>query len=201
MKTTQRKIGKPTAIILIASPGGGKGTTVTGLTQNGYRVQSLAFREALDEEALRSPRIGKKIEQAREKGQLVPIEIMRKAVNAAFKEIDRSELVILDGLPRDRSQIDLALSGLEQHGYERKIVLHLECNHIIAACRIILRNRDKMDRDPAVIAKRMDDFERITMPVVRDFREHQANYGVQFVHYNTNNLQDEFRNLLRILAL
>lgn len=197
-----KKTKKPTSVILIASPGGGKGTTVEGLVGAGYQVQSLDFRGVLKEEVRRGGRDGRLIDVAQKAGRMVPIDIMQRAVTTAFKRLDPTDgLVILDGLPRDRTQIDLALNGIEGFGSERKIVLHLECNPVIAGCRIVLRARDQMDLDPMVIAARMEEFERVTMPVVRDFREHAPRYGVEFFHYNSNNLKGEFPNLLRILDL
>ncbi|MEI6490691.1 MAG: nucleoside monophosphate kinase [bacterium] len=203
----ERKLGHrfpkvSTAIILIASPGGGKGTTEEGLDGAGFRVHSLPFRKVLDEEKKKKTPMGNKIEFFRTRGRLVPIEIMRKAVKMAFQRIPRDGgLIILDGLPRDRSQIDLALEGLEKFGVQRKIVLHLECDPILAACRIMKRARNKMDKDPYLVAGRMREFDSVTKHVVSDFREHKQGYGVEFVHYNTNNLKREFPNLLRILNL
>jgi adenylate kinase len=191
-----------TSLILIGSPGSGKGTTEEGLEKAGFRFHSLPFRQVLDEEVAKRTPMGRKIKFFRDRGRLVPIEIMRRAVKMAFQRIPRDGgLVILDGLPRDRSQIDLALAGLEQFGVQRKIVLHLECDPILAACRIIRRARNKMDRDPYIVATRMRDFDKVTRHVINDFREHRQGYDVEFVHYNTDNLQREFPNLLRILNL
>lgn len=192
-----------TGMILVTRPGGGKGTTTRRLKEEGYSICSLPFREVLDGMVVEKEEWAMVINASRRAGKLVPLEIMKVASSRAFESITPKvdEILVLDGFPRNRAQIDMALGGLESRGFQRKIILHLECSPVLAAARMARRGRDESDCDPYSILDRMNEFESETLPVIKFLREHHERLGVEFIHYDTNHLEDEFPNLHRVLHL
>lgn len=192
-----------TTLILGAVPGGGKGTLTRKLTEAGFEIHTLPFREVLDEMVLEKDEWRRVIEPAREAGVLITFDIMKIAIPRAFDRFvpDPEKVLVLDGCPRVRRQIDPALSGLESKGYKRKLFLHLECSPVLAAARMARRARDEADRDPMRIFERMCEFEDETAPVIRLVKEHHPSLGLEFKHFHSNNLDDDFDALKRVLNL
>jgi adenylate kinase family enzyme len=201
--STSTKPHCSTAIILGACPGGGKGTLVTKMREAGYKVCALPFREVLDEMVAEKKEWASVITPARESGVLIPLDVMTVASERAFErfQVDPEEVLMLDGFPRTFGQMSLALNGLKSKRYERNLVLHLECHPVLAAARMMKRARDAADRDPYKIYNRMLEFFAETEPVIKLFKEHQMRLGLEFVHFDSNHLEDTFQLLKLILNL
>ncbi len=192
---------KKTAIKLIASPGGGKGTTEDGLRKRGISYRELPFRAKLDREVDGKTDIGKEIDKYRKAGLLVPNETILPLVDEALEEIQESNLIILDGFPRNLPQVDFSIERLRHFGFENIIALHIDTPPFTCVRRLAGRKRDSQDSDPENIAQRLEEFDFQTAPMIRYLRHNAEKLGIKFFMIDGQNLRMNMDDYIRMLGL
>ena len=118
-------------IILLGSPGAGKGTLAAFLSKK-FNYSHLSTGEILREEIKNKTSIGKKITNILSKGELVKDDLMIEIIKSKIKKTDQG--AILDGFPRTCNQI-LALEKI----IKIDLVIYLYVSKSIAFKRVFGR--------------------------------------------------------------
>ena len=90
-------------IVLIAAPGGGKGTLSKDLSDK-YGYTHISTGDLLREQVAKGGKLGKEIKKVQEAGGLVSNEIVYKALENKLKDSACDNGYILDGFPRNIEQ-------------------------------------------------------------------------------------------------
>jgi len=192
---------KKTALLFIASPGGGKGTMLAALEAKGIHYAELPFRQKLDREVTRKSVIGRQINGYRKAGVLVPNDIILPLVDEALEEVCEHTLIILDGFPRNVTQVEFALERLKHFGFTNIIVFCIDTPSFTCVRRMAKRKRDEQDSDPEVIAQRLEVFDFETRPVIAYLRHNAEKLGIYFYMVDGENLRRNMAAYVRMLNI
>jgi adenylate kinase len=122
-------------IILIAPPGGGKGTQAAVL-QNHYGIKHLSTGDMLREEVKKETELGKKLKDIIFTGSLVSDDIMNVLISNRISLSDCEKGFILDGYPRTVSQAQSLMQIFEKLQIKNIKVVHLDVEDEIIIKRI-----------------------------------------------------------------
>ncbi len=160
-------------ILLFGAPGAGKGTQgkILGLVPGFFHLACGDVFRSLDVNS----KLGKEFLEYSSRGELVPdnltIEMWRQNAHAQttlslFKP--KSDLLILDGIPRNQSQAEAMDEYLDV-----LLVVHLVCPDLDEMVRRMKRRAVKENRlddaDEEVIRHRFDVYDRDTRPVLEHY--------------------------------
>ena len=99
-------------IILLGSPGAGKGTQSKLLSAH-FHIPQISTGDMLRSAIRAGTAIGLQVKELMDSGRLVPDELMIKLVNERLQQSDCSNGYLLDGFPRTVAQADaLRLDGV-----------------------------------------------------------------------------------------
>lgn len=125
-------------LIIMGPPGSGKGTQAKELAKK-YQIPHISsgdiFRHAME----LNDDLGKELQLAINKGQLVPDDLTNKIVERRLMKDDCRLGFILDGYPRTIAQADALGLLLEKLGYKLKKVINLDVNSNIIIGRLSSR--------------------------------------------------------------
>lgn len=126
--------GRPSAIILMGSPGSGKGT------QSKYLVEWLGIPQISTGDMLREhmrlgTEIGASVADRMKAGSLVPDKLVNDLVRERIAEPDCQGGFILDGYPRTPRQAEKAIALLRDLGIG-EVVIHLAVDYNVIISRI-----------------------------------------------------------------
>lgn len=160
-------------ILLFGAPGAGKGTQgkILGLVPGFFHLACGDVFRSLDVNS----KLGKEFLEYSSRGELVPdnltIEMWRQNAHAQttlslFKP--KSDLLILDGIPRNQSQAEAMDEYLDV-----LLVVHLVCPDLDEMVRRMKRRAVKENRlddaDEEVIRHRFEVYDRDTRPVLEHY--------------------------------
>lgn len=186
-------------LLLFGAPGAGKGTQgkILGMIPNFYHCAcGDVFRNlSVDNE------LGRIFLAYSSRGELVPdeptVQLWRQNINAhkqAGRFSPERDTLVLDGIPRNRSQAEMLSDTLDV-----RAIFYFTCpdpNKLVQRLqRRALHDNRLDDANLEVIRNRLETYERETRPVL-DF------YGSQLVHTiaATQTPVNVLRDILRILA-
>jgi adenylate kinase len=112
-------------LILLGPPGAGKGTQAERLVQDfglPYYSTGIILREAVAEES----ELGKEAKGYMDRGELVPDELISRAVEERFDSGEADNGFLLDGFPRTINQAEVLDEILESRGRRLTSVLLIE---------------------------------------------------------------------------
>jgi adenylate kinase len=112
-------------LVLLGPPGAGKGTQADRLVKDfglPYLSTGIILREAVAEES----ELGKEAKKYMDNGELVPDELISRAVAKRFESGETDEGFLLDGFPRTVGQAEVLVELLEDRGRELTAVLLIE---------------------------------------------------------------------------
>jgi adenylate kinase len=112
-------------LVLLGPPGAGKGTQAERLVQDfGLRYYStgIILREAVAEES----ELGKEAKEYMDRGELVPDELISRAVSERFDSGEADNGFLLDGFPRTIGQAEVLDEILESRGRKLTSVLLID---------------------------------------------------------------------------
>lgn len=152
-------------IALVGPPGAGKGTQAAELAKKGY----ITFSVGELMRASQDPRVG----QTRDSGELVDPELVVDVVIAKLLEHSPQDKLVIDGFPRNKSQVALFDVGLGKLGRKLDAVLFLSVPKEVSIERLSSRYQElhRADDEPAVMENRFKVYGRETAPMVELYRQ------------------------------
>lgn len=165
-------------IVLLGSPGAGKGTQATLLVkENGFAHISTGdiFRAELSNNTA----LGQKAKAYMDKGELVPDELVVDMVNGKISSLTDVSGVLLDGFPRNLSQAK-AMEGkipvdlvVYIHVDKDEIIRRLSSRRLCTSCGNIqsAKNGQSCDKCGGPVIQREDDTETVIMNRLNVYEE------------------------------
>lgn len=92
-------------IVMLGAPGAGKGTYASRL-QSILNIQQISTGDMVREEIKAQTKLGRKIKEFSDKGELVPDEIIIQLLTNRLRKPDSKKGFILDGFPRTNTQAE-----------------------------------------------------------------------------------------------
>ena len=153
-------------LVLLGRQGAGKGTQCARLSRH-YVVPHISTGDMLRAAVREGTEFGRKAEEFMHAGELLPDDIMVGIVDERLERDDtRARGFVLDGFPRTIEQagaLDVLLGAQPV-----ELVIELVVGSGTAHQR--LRSRGRADDVTDAVARRVDDFEQRTAPVVDWYR-------------------------------
>jgi adenylate kinase len=158
-------------LLLLAGPGGGKGTQGARLAER-LGVRHIASGDLLREQIAGDTDLGRRAREYVDRGELVPDELVLELVTPAVADAARAGGYILDGLPRNLAQARVADEAWEARGIGLQAVVYLEVGNDELRRRLLARAdiEGRSDDTPEVIANRLELFAETTQPLVEHYR-------------------------------
>jgi adenylate kinase len=176
--TTTENVTRYRSILLLGAPGSGKGTQgkILGSIPGFFHSASGDIFRSLDLQS----EIGRVFWDYAGKGKLVPDEITIRVWKQFIKGMEminqfhaESEILVLDGIPRNVQQAKLLADTLDVQK-----VIHLDCadmNKMVERLRRrALRENRFDDASDEVIRRRLAVYERETMPLLDFYPQEQV---------------------------
>ncbi len=171
MTDTARFHGKP--IVLLGSPGSGKGTQGRRLADY-FGIPHISTGDMLRDHVQRSTIIGRCIKETLDKGLLVPDELMTDMITSRLKADDCKNGYILDGFPRTIQQAEWFYAH-----YQQPIAFLLDVPEEEVLRRIAARNEGRPDDKAADIVKdRLREYAEFTAPIIEYYRRESNLYCI-----------------------
>ncbi|MGB2600239.1 MAG: adenylate kinase [Candidatus Omnitrophota bacterium] len=122
-------------LVLLGPPGAGKGTQAALLIK-AYDLLHVSTGDMLREAIKEGTETGKEAESYMNKGELVPDEIVTKAVIDRINKPDAAGGVILDGYPRTKVQAESLDESMKKEEKSLDLVLYFKTSEDVAVQRL-----------------------------------------------------------------
>ena len=152
-------------IVMIGGPGSGK-STYSKYISGHFDIPHIYTGDMMRDLQKRDPEVAKIMDR----GDLVPIEKVMKALKDRLGKDDTDNGYILDGFPRNMKQ----LTRMKQENIDYKYVVYLNVSEKEVIKRLTARGRK--DDKPEIIKNRLKVYEKETGPVVNEFRKSQRRF-------------------------
>jgi adenylate kinase len=162
-----------TARLLIVGPqGSGKGTQGVRIAE-AFGIPAISTGDMFRAAVASGSALGRQVGEIIEAGHLVSDELTTAVVRDRLEQDDAAEGFLLDGYPRNLSQVtdlDVFLGG---RGEELDAVIELAVPREVSIERLSLRaaEQGRSDDTEQVIANRLAIYERDTAPILDVYRE------------------------------
>ncbi|MGE5297995.1 MAG: adenylate kinase family protein [Acidobacteriaceae bacterium] len=162
-----------TAIVLLGPPGSGKGTqgiTLAKKLKYGYFSMGEVLRQVA---AKPGDPVAKRINQIMNRGLIIPKSLIAGIFRDTIKKYLSQPGVIIDGFPREVSQISIFDKTCKEHDIGDVKVLFLDVSRKSLLERIKKRKTIEVrtDDDPKVVSSRFLEYRRKTLPIVKLFKK------------------------------
>ena len=158
--------------LLIMGPQGvGKGTQAALLAEH-YGIPAISTGDIFRYNIKNKTELGLEALKYTDKGELVPDELTNKIVKDRLAMDDAKNGWILDGYPRNASQVKALDAMLEELGTPLDKVVALDADHDVLMQRIAKRAQEqgRADDTPEAIAKRLETYEKETAPLLDTYK-------------------------------
>ena len=147
-------------IIMIGGPGSGKSTYSKFISKH-FGIPHIYTGDMMRELQKTDPEVAKIMD----KGDLVPIGKVMKALTSRLAKDDTENGYILDGFPRNMEQLNKMRE--EDIGYNYVVYLNVSDEEVIKR----LTARGRKDDKPEIIKNRLKVYEKETGPALDEFRK------------------------------
>lgn len=162
-------------IVLLGYPGAGRGTQARTLADK-YNLVYLSTGEMLKEEIQKGSAVGTEAQSIFDKGDLVPDEIVIKLIEKHIKRNPDANGFIFKGFPRTLVQAYILDGLLRKIHSSVSFTLDIQCPTLELIKRLDARGktekRMKYDMETSTIVHRLEQHEKICLPVVEYYRKH-----------------------------
>jgi adenylate kinase len=155
-------------LLLLAAPGGGKGTQGDRLAAF-YDIEHVSSGDVLRAEARADTPLGREVAACQRRGDLVPDQIVFDLLIPVMAAAAARGGYILDGFPRTLSQAIQAFDIARQHDFTLDAAIYLTVPEPVLTERMAGRGRP--DDTAEVIKHRLDVFAATTSPLVAYYRD------------------------------
>ncbi len=153
-------------LLFLGAPGAGKGTQAELLSKTNSYLH-LSTGELLRKEIEAGTDLGQKVKDIINKGELVNDQLVLEIVK---KNLDKNNKGwILDGYPRNLSQVNSLNEVLIQINQPLELVFYLDIPEDVLIERLLLRGRKDDNED--TIKTRLKIYKETTEPLVQYFRD------------------------------
>ena len=153
-------------LLFLGAPGAGKGTQAALLSQS-YSYLHLSTGELLRKEIQNNTILGKEVKDIMNRGELVSDELVLKIVKQNLDE--DYEGWILDGYPRNLSQVNSLNEVLIEINQPLEVVFYFDIPEEVLIKRLLLRGRKDDSRE--TIRTRLDIYKKTTEPLIQYFKD------------------------------
>ena len=160
-------------ILIFGPPGSGKGTQSVRLAEK-FNLLHLSTGDMLRAEIAAGTELGKKMSAIMSKGELVPDEVVIEMIAVKIDSVKDKAGFLFDGFPRTVAQTIALEKMLNDRGMKIDSMLVLDVDYDELVKRMILRaelSGRPDDKDPAVVANRIDVYKEKTEPIIDFCRE------------------------------
>lgn len=154
-------------LILFGPPGSGKGTQSEKLIAR-YGFKHLSTGDLLRSEYNNGTPLGLEAKSLMDQGKLVPDAVVISMIRSALEQNPKAKGFLFDGFPRTNAQAEALDALLDEIKSPIRIVLALQVSKTELIKRLLnrgLTSRRSDDANEAVIASRIDEYERKTAAV------------------------------------
>lgn len=159
--------------LLIMGPQGvGKGTQAAKLAEH-FGIPAISTGDIFRYNLKNQTELGKQAQAFIDKGELVPDELTNSIVKDRLAMDDAQGGWILDGYPRNASQVEALDTMLEELGTPLDAVVVLDADHDVLMERMMKRAEieGRADDTPEVIAKRLEVYAAETAPLLNIYAD------------------------------
>lgn len=159
-------------LVLFGPPGAGKGTQSARLIEK-YRLIHLSTGDILRGEITNGTPLGLEAKKLMDQGVLVPDAVVIGMIRNKLEQNADARGFIFDGFPRTQAQAVALDNLLQEKGTSIDKMLALDVNDEELIKRILNRGKDSGrsdDSDPAIIRKRIDEYNAKTAPLIEYYR-------------------------------
>ena len=154
-------------LILLGSPGSGKGTQATFLAEK-FKIPHISTGEILRQAIARKTSIGTRARSYLEAGELVPDMLIMALIRERLVKQDTLNGWILDGFPRNLAQARALDAILMIIGQKYPIVVNFNVNTESLIRRMLQRGRQ--DDTENAIRRRLEIYQERTTPLINLYR-------------------------------
>jgi adenylate kinase len=155
-------------LLLLAAPGGGKGTQGDRLAAH-FHIQHISSGDVLRAEAGADTPVGREVAAYQRRGDLVPDQIVFDLLVPVIAAAAARGGYLLDGFPRTVSQAVQAFDVAQRHDFTLDAAVYLSVPESVLTERLLGRARP--DDTAEVIKHRLEVFAETTSPLVAYYRE------------------------------
>ena len=153
-------------VLFLGAPGAGKGTQASLLSQT-YSYLHLSTGELLRKEIEMNTILGKQVKGIMNRGELVSDELVLKIVKLNLDNDNQGW--ILDGYPRNLSQVNSLNEVLMEINQPLEVVFYLDIPEEVLIRRLLLRGRK--DDTEETIRTRVNIYKKTTEPLIQYFKD------------------------------
>ena len=153
-------------LLFLGAPGAGKGTQAELLSQS-FSYLHLSTGELLRKEIETNTILGKQVKDIINRGELVSDELVLKIVKQNLNKDNKGW--ILDGYPRNLSQVDSLNRVLIEINQPLDLVFYLDIPEEVLIKRLLLRGRKDDTED--TIRTRVNIYKKTTEPLIQYFKD------------------------------
>ena len=188
-------------IVLLGPPGCGKGTQSKLLVQRNGFIQLSTGDLLREETSKKNSKLGEKVKNLMESGELVPDEIVIDIIVKKVEEF-KNKSVIFDGFPRNLNQATVLDDSLQNVSINLDRVIFFEINFDILKERIEKRiketenNNQRKDDNVETLVNRIEVFKESTLPIV-DYYEKK---GILSKVDGIKEIEEVYKEILNIIS-
>ena len=153
-------------LLFLGAPGAGKGTQAQLLSQNNSYLH-LSTGELLRKEIEMNTTLGRQVKDIINRGELVSDELVLEIVRQNLNKDNKGW--ILDGYPRNLSQVNSLNKVLIEINQPLEVVFYLDIPEEVLIKRLLLRGRK--DDTEETIRTRVDIYKQTTEPLIKYFKD------------------------------
>jgi adenylate kinase len=155
-------------LLLLAAPGGGKGTQGERLAER-YHIEHISSGDVLRAEVESGTPAGQEIARYQQRGDLVPDQIVFDLLMPRVAAAAAVGGYLLDGFPRTVPQAEQAFDIAQRLDFALDTAIYLNVPDEVLAER--MRRRGRPDDTAEVIKHRLEVFAETTSPLIDYYRD------------------------------
>ena len=167
-------------LVLFGPPGAGKGTQSQKLIEK-YQLVHLSTGDILRNEIANGTELGLEARKLMDQGILVPDEVVIGMISNKLDANKDAKGFIFDGFPRTVAQAEALDELLKSKNSAISGMVALDVDDDELQKRLLLRGKDSGrpdDADPAIIRKRIEEYNNKTAPVANFYKSQGKYIGV-----------------------
>ncbi|WP_022871737.1 adenylate kinase [Nesterenkonia alba] len=161
-----------TRLLIVGPPGAGKGTQSTLISEE-LGIVAISTGDIFRANIKGQTELGKEAQKYVDAGELVPDSVTNRMVEDRLTWEDAKDGFLLDGYPRNRTQVSAMDEILARLGVELDVVLELTADREELISRLVKRAETdgRTDDNEDVIRHRLEVFDSETAPMIEEYRQ------------------------------